>query len=133
MPDYENVDFTKVVAIDFDGVIHSYKTPWVEDHVIPDPPVDGIDTALEALYNEGYIIVIFSSRARSARAIEAMWCWLVEYDLSKYIYDISYEKPVALAYIDDRAIYFDGNPSSILPAVKSLVPWYRDGRSASEL
>lgn len=133
MPDYKNLDFRKVVALDFDGVIHSYSTPWVADHIIPDPPVEGIDIALKELTKEGYTLMIFSSRARSAKAVRAMREWLRKYNLSQYIFDICYEKPVAVAYVDDRAIYFDGNPSSILPAVKALVPWHKDKDSATTI
>ncbi len=27
------------VAVDFDGVLHAYISPWVNAHTIPDPPV----------------------------------------------------------------------------------------------
>lgn len=29
------------VAVDFDGVLHRYDTPWINAATIPDPPVDG--------------------------------------------------------------------------------------------
>ena len=29
------------IAVDFDGVIHSYTSKWVAADVIPDPPVSG--------------------------------------------------------------------------------------------
>lgn len=29
------------LAVDFDGVLHQYTTPWSNAATIPDPPVDG--------------------------------------------------------------------------------------------
>ena len=31
----------KILCVDFDTVIHSYKIPWQNEFTIPDPPVPG--------------------------------------------------------------------------------------------
>ncbi len=45
------------VAVDFDGVLHSYTTPWVNAHTIPDPPVEGAIAWLYAIGQRFDVIV----------------------------------------------------------------------------
>lgn len=35
------------------------------------------------------------------------------------------EKPPAIAYIDDRAICFDGHPETLLKKIQNFQPWYK--------
>ena len=68
----------KTVAIDFDGVIHSYMTKWEGASIIPDPPVEGaFNMVLE--YMENFRVVIMSSRARHDGTIEAMRNWFLKH------------------------------------------------------
>lgn len=105
------------VAVDFDGVLHSYTSPWVNAHTIPDPPVPGaIDWLARAV--QSFKVVIYSTRCRTWRGRRAVRRWLERhagalwYDApgAKGIEDVglSYEKPPALVYIDDRAWRFEG-------------------------
>lgn len=50
------------VCVDFDGVIHSYESPWKAAHLIADAPVAG---ALEWLcaISKKFDIVILSTRS----------------------------------------------------------------------
>ena len=114
-----------IICVDFDGVIHSYKSGWQGIDNIPDPPVEG---AIEWLKNhlpipdeldafsppyDGPIVQIYSSRSKSWRGRRAMKKWLVEYGLHPaYIRDgilkFPSKKPAAFLTIDDRAICFNG-------------------------
>jgi hypothetical protein len=105
------------VAVDFDGVIHSYLSPWVNAHTIPDGPVDGSIGWLYQMLHK-FDVVIFSRRCKTWRGRRAIRKWLRFHAGNCYyespsgpgIEDIrlSFEKPPALVYIDDRAMRFEG-------------------------
>lgn len=106
------------VAVDFDGVIHSYTTPWVDAATIPDPPVPGaIDWLCKML--QRFDVAITSTRNHQPGGVEAMRAWLRQHggaaawegdDETRGLAAITFpvEKPIALMYIDDRAWRFTG-------------------------
>ena len=89
------------VAIDFDGVLNTYKG-WKGEKVLYTPR-KGVNEFLQKLH-EKYRVVIISTR--KANDIAA---WLYEYDLLDLVDEITNKKIKAIAYIDDRAIPFDGD------------------------
>lgn len=103
----------RAVAVGFDGVIHSYTTPWINPHTIPGPPVKG---SLEWLFHTSahYDIVIHSRRARTCRGRCAIRRWLAEHmpahhwAVVQHGLRITHRKPRAHLYIDDKAWRFDG-------------------------
>ncbi len=106
----------KTIAVDFDGVIHGYSRGW-QDGSIYDPPVPGVQQALDRLQRAGFKVVIYTTRA-SDRVIdgrfeesqlEAVESYL---RLHRIPYDEVFtgEKPIYLALIDDRAVRFDPRP-----------------------
>lgn len=126
-----------ILCLDFDGVVHSYSSGWKGARCIPDPPVDGaLDFMLRAL-QQGYDVVIHSSRARYFGGIFAMRSWLKHHAGSLW-YESGFEcgledvrftrwKPSALVTIDDRAIRFTGvfpEPSD----AAGLVPWNKSAK-----
>lgn len=113
----------KTVVFDFDGVIHSYKSGWKGETVIPDEPVPGIKDSLRDIHKAGYEIVVVSSRCRTNEGMDAIHDWLLKYDLIKYVDLICKEKPPAIVYIDDRAICFDGHPETLLDKIQNFKPW----------
>ena len=111
-----------VVVFDFDGVIHSYKSGWKGATVIPDPPVPGIDKAIRDIRGAGYYVIVVSSRCATKEGMKSVKRWLND---NHIIVDlVMAEKPPAIVYIDDRAICFNGNPSTLLSTIKSFKPWY---------
>lgn len=114
------------VAVDFDGVLHSYTSPWVAPHVIPDPPVEGAIVWLRRMTG-GFDVVIHSTRCKTWRGRRAIrrWLWrwetspvqealgygsFAEWEDSSALAQVqlSYKKVAALVYIDDRAWRFEG-------------------------
>jgi hypothetical protein len=86
------------VLVDFDGVIHRYSAGW-KDGSTYDSPMPGAKEALKSLTDEGYEVVIFSTRD-SDQIVK----WLEFWDFPEY--KITNEKIPAVAIIDDRAIRF---------------------------
>lgn len=113
----------KTIVFDFDGVIHSYISGWKGTAVITDEPVLGIKEAIDSIRSEGYEVVIVSTRTATMEGFSAVTDWLNKYDI--VVDAVSAEKPPALVYIDDRAICFDGDPSSLLDKIKTFQPWHK--------
>lgn len=115
------------VAVDFDGVIHSYTTPWQDSHIIPDPPVEGAIEWLKEISRK-FQVIIFSTRAKSEAGREAVRAYLAERDFIPD--DITAIKPPALVYIDDRAWRFEGTfPTA--QEIHEARPWNKPERGGS--
>ena len=134
------------LCIDFDGVIHSYKSGWKGIDVIPDGPVwdvwgsgfSSIDWLRELVYEKNvdgsyvFDVCIYSSRSKESAGISAMQRWLVENGLSeeeaRMMIRYPDQKPAAWLTIDDRAICFEGR----FPSVEQIVgfrPWNKKHES----
>ena len=115
----------RTVVFDFDGVIHSYTSGWQGEDAIPDPPVPGIREALKEINDAGYEVVVVSTRCATIKGHRAIEAWLYDNGLREYIDKVCKEKPPAVAYIDDRAICFDGHPETLLKKIQNFQPWYK--------
>ena len=124
-----------ILCLDFDGVLHSYTTPWLAPDHIPDPPVAGALAFIQEALKH-FRVAIFSSRSNSEAGIAAMQIWLrrwaaeqtkhldaVDFD---WLLDIEWPtaKPPAFLTIDDRAIMFTGTWPAIAD-LKAFKPWNR--------
>ena len=111
-----------IVAFDFDGVIHSYKSGWQGADTIPDPPVEGINEAIQEIRKQ-YRVEVFSSRCHQPGGLEAIEAYLalkgIEVDAVVTV------KPPAYVIIDDRAITFDGDSKTLLNKIVKFVPWHK--------
>ena len=125
-----------ILCVDFDGVIHSYTSAWINEYTIPDPPVPG---ALRWLWEAAKIfkVVIYSSRSKSEAGRTAMREWMGMWSVDPVLgiphdwdcaplaeLDYAHEKPAAFLTIDDRAIQFDGNWTKLDPEkLRLFKPW----------
>ena len=89
------------VCIDFDGVLNTY-TGWKGENELYKPRI-GTEEFLQTLHNE-YTVTIFTTRNK-----EKIQDWLEKHCLDIYVDRITNIKEPALAYIDDRAICFNGD------------------------
>lgn len=111
------------VCFDFDGVIHSFKNGWTGLTCIADPPVDGIKEVIDILRNDGYKVIILSTRAKTAIGIAAIRSWLTKHNITVDL--ITDKKPPAVCYVDDRAICFDGTAAGLVERIENFKPWNR--------
>jgi len=93
---------SKVIAVDFDGVIHKYSDGW-KDGLIYDEPMDGAVDTIKRLQAEDFTIVVCTAREDSNLPLVRHWlesvCGLNDILVTNI-------KVPAMAYIDDRAIRF---------------------------
>ena len=71
--------YKRTVAVDFDGVIHSFNTPWNPERgvsFVPDPPNENAIQTLLHYLDAGHTVCIFSVRNRWWRGRRAMKKWL---------------------------------------------------------
>jgi hypothetical protein len=112
--DYQNLinsEESNIIAIDFDGVIHSFELGF-HDGTIYGAPVEGSIEAIKKIAKK-YTIIIYTAKAKKDRPLidgktgtELVWEWLREYQLDSYIKEVTAEKPRCVCYIDDKAIQF---------------------------
>ena len=110
----------KTIAFDFDGVIHRYSKGW-QDGSIYDGPVDGIKEVIEQLREEGFEVVVYSTRCNSTEGIKDVKKWLKKHKIE--VDGVAHEKPIALMYVDDRAIPFNGNCEVLLKNIHGFKVW----------
>jgi hypothetical protein len=124
-----------ILCLDFDGVVHSYKSGWKGARNISDPPTEGaLDFISEALA-AGWDVVIHSSRARYFGGITAMRNWLRHHAGNQWdcmgasLCDVRFArwKPSALVTIDDRALTFSGEWPT-LESLRAFRPWNKKER-----
>lgn len=93
----------RYVALDFDGVLHSYTSGWT-GYTPADPPVPGALVFVDTLINAGARPVVLTSRADSPEGLAATERYLAEHGFPAL--PVTCEKIGAVAYVDDRAVPF---------------------------
>lgn len=111
----------KIICLDFDGTIR----PWGGLLEFP-PPFDGIKEWVALLRDRGYKVILFTSRLSAfwheaeGRDVASGIAEQVEYlrlYCEKYSIEVdgaTAEKIPAVAYLDDKAIRFNGDWSEVI-------------------
>jgi hypothetical protein len=124
-----NTDDFKTVAIDLDGVLAQY-TGWKNSAGKIGQPYRHAWLLLQELH-QAYRVIIWSSRSSAL-----ILSWLVEHDLWQFVDEINVNtqiygdnpgKPVASAYVDDRAIRFEGDVPRLLTELAESIEWWKRG------
>jgi len=116
----QNVKNNDTIAIDFDGVIHR-NSKGFHDGTIYDEPIEKSLESIKYLYQKGYEIVIYSCKLNPDRPLingktgeELMWEWLEKHGFKEYISNVSWGKPWATLYVDDKGLRFTDWDSCLL-------------------
>ena len=112
-------DQLRNLAIDFDGVIHTFDKGWHDGTCYGDP-IEGSIEAIKKL-SENWNLIIFTAKVKPDRPLvdgktgyDLVDAWLKKYGIRQYISEITFEKPRAKYYIDDNAIEFNNNWEDVL-------------------
>lgn len=111
---------TLTVAVDFDGTLHPYTDGWQGAECADEPPIDGAYDFLLMLQTRGYDVVIHSGRANTTEGLASIACWLIAHGMMEMVKEITHEKPLAFAYVDDRAVHFAGDYIDALEKVEAM-------------
>ncbi len=105
-------NLNNTICLDFDGVIHNDEKGFY-DGTIYGEPIEGSLESIRSLSSR-YKVVIYSCKSNPKRPLvdgktgtELIWQWLEKYNIKDYISDVTFNKPHAIAYIDDKAIRFE--------------------------
>jgi hypothetical protein len=107
----------RTVCLDFDGVLHSYRSGWRGPEVIPDPPIHGTRQAVERLRQQ-YRVVVYSARCATPQGRAAVQAWLSKHQIE--VDEVCEHKPPALVYVDDRAIPFRGDWDAVIGEIREF-------------
>ena len=146
------------ISVDFDGVIHSYTSPWVNARTIPDPPVPGALAWLVEISRD-FDVAIFTTRNHQWGGRRAVKRWLRE-QLTEFFWPVynrcgdnwthadvddaaafgaetllktwtfPSHKPPALVYVDDRAWRFTGDNFPTRDEIHLARPWNKPAKAS---
>lgn len=127
----------KTIAIDFDGVLADYSKGYQGKDVFG-APIPGADNATKVLKENGWRIIIYTTRPNT----EALRHWLKENNIS---YDFINENPdqpeeskgcklIADIYLDDRSLCFRGEWRWMIAEIANYKTWSKpEGEELNEM
>lgn len=110
----------RTVALDFDGTLHPYTDGWTGEVPADEAPSPLAVEFLVMCKTRGWDVIVFSCRARDPGGDRGIARWIDKYGLRDLIHSVTSEKPVAFAYVDDRAVPFEGDWLEALEHVTRL-------------
>ena len=110
----------KILAIDFDGVIHGYQSGWQGPLLTLDPPVPGVREFIEDIRTD-YKIYVHSTRAETEEGYTAIVDYMKQHNI--YYDVITNTKPPARVYLDDRGMLFYGTFEGLSDKIRSFRTW----------
>lgn len=120
-------EYRPTVSVDYDATLHPYTRGWTGEEPDDEPPIRGAEQFLAALLEQGYNIVIHTTRARTLEGEQGTIRWFHKYMPSIFYamrdqgrVAISATKHPSIAYVDDRAVVFRGSYSDCLTDIQAL-------------
>jgi len=104
-------DDLRNIAIDFDGVIHTFDKGWYDGTCYGEPLPGSLEAIIKL--SETHNIIIFTAKAKPSRplvngktGVQLVREWLEKHEVMKYVSEITAEKPRSQIYIDDKGYHF---------------------------
>ena len=94
---------SNAVAVDFDGVLHDFSAGWT-GYEPEGGPLPGAQQFIADLIAAGFQPFIHTARADDEHAIGLIELWMERWGFPRLRV---LWKPIAIAYIDDRAVHCD--------------------------
>ena len=108
----------KLILIDLDGVLNTYKGDYKKDFI--HPPKTETKEFLKNL-SKNFEIKIFTTRNLLLTSK-----WLIKHNLDKYIKDVTNIKEKgSFLFIDDRCICFNGDYKNLKNKIENFSVWYK--------
>lgn len=114
------------LAVDFDGVLHSYVSGWHGAHVCPDPPVPGAIDWLNGIVDH-FDVVILTTRGDQPGGNAAVLAYLRAHGYTGPDLTVTSHKIPALLYVDDRGWRFTGDNFPSAADIHAARPWNKEG------
>lgn len=147
MTETEPKSYPRTIAVDFDGVIHAYISPWTSALDVHDPPVPGAIGWLRGLLADGWRVFLNTTRLMHSvdpehteieevdleSRIKAIRDWFKAHEASditanrRFILWTAGGKPHAEVYLDDRALRFEGTFPTLKQLNVAARPWNKGG------
>jgi hypothetical protein len=119
-PDRASPDPTAYTGcLDLDGTLNEFRG-WTGKYELYNP-LRGVEQFLQGLRDDGWDLVISTARPNieDVKVQLSEWGWM-----DKYIKEVTHDKPLAMFYVDDKAVYFDGNFVHTRRDIRRLESWY---------
>ena len=110
----------KRICIDFDGVLAEYDGIW-KGEKYHGKPLSGLKNFLKKLNNADIDFVVLTTRESKKFILN----WFKKHNLPLPL-NVTNKKIKATAYIDDRAVYFDGNFNNLIKSLRKFKVYWNN-------
>lgn len=111
-----------ILCVDLDDTITNYPGWEGEGYtIVKGSPLEGIHEAIATLRNEGWLLLVHSTRCNFKGGVVATAKFLEDNGIR--VDGVCFNKPPADIYLDDKALTFDGNWSGMLEKIRGFKTW----------
>lgn len=120
-----DMNATHTIAVDLDGTLATYSGNWQSPEI--GDPLPGSREFLSTLKRMGFRVLIFTSRRGDVAG------WLDRWGLTQYVDEVRQDKPLYLAFLDDKNVRYEG-PEDLQNLLLRLLspPWWEEKEKADD-
>lgn len=111
-----------ILCVDLDDTITDYPGWEGEGYIVVNgKPAEGVREAIDTLRNEGWLVLVHSTRCNFKGGVVATAKWLEDNGIR--VDGVCFNKPPADIYLDDKGMTFDGNWAGMLEKIRGFKTW----------